>query len=86
LQATIRSFAPRPSSSSVFATTRSRRSSALFVPYGKWALSPRYRKSSAGSETRHSWSTVSPPTPESNMAIGSERSGVIAPDYRTVDR
>jgi hypothetical protein len=38
------------------------------------------------SETRHSWSTVSPPTPESNIAIGSERSGVIAPDYRTVDR
>jgi hypothetical protein len=41
LQATIRSFAPRPSSSSVFATTRSLSSSELYVPYGKWALSQR---------------------------------------------
>ena len=42
-------------------------------PYGNRAVSPRYRKSSWGSATSSSCSTVSPPTPESNTPIGRRR-------------
>src|SRR5918911_3239120 len=44
-------------------------------PYGRRAWSPRYTKSSCGIVTRHSWRTVSPPTPESNTPTGRRSTG-----------
>jgi hypothetical protein len=41
-------------------------------------------KSSSGNETRHSCSTVRPPTPESNIAIGIEASSWKAAGARGV--
>src|SRR3954447_12419625 len=41
-------------------------------------------KSSSGSETRHSCRTVRPPTPESNIAIGSDASSALPLAGRSV--
>src|SRR3954451_11564911 len=41
-------------------------------------------KSSCGSETRHSWSTVRPPTPESNIPIGCAELSSRARPVRTL--
>src|SRR3954447_18651171 len=73
LQATTSSLAPRASSSSAISSAKASSSAAERSPYGKRAVSPRYRKSSCGSWTRSSCSTVRPPTPESKTAIGRRR-------------
>src|SRR5256714_392141 len=75
LHATTRSFAPRPSSSSAICSAKPWSSAAERSPYGNRAVSPRYRKSSCGSDTSSSCRTVRPPTPESKTAIGRSRNG-----------
>src|SRR5687768_14129116 len=71
LHATTRSFAPSASRICASSSANDSSSSRERGPYGKRAVSPKYTKSSCGSDTRHSWSTVRPPTPESKTAIGS---------------
>src|SRR3954469_13388958 len=73
LHATTRSFTDRAMSSSAISTQKRSSSPGERSPYGKRAVSPRYTKSSCGSETSSSWSTVSPPTPESKTPMGRAR-------------
>src|SRR3954470_22353665 len=73
LQATTSSFTDRASSSSAISTQKRSSSGAARSPYGKRAVSPRYTKSSCGSWTSSSCSTVRPPTPESKTPIGRAR-------------
>src|SRR3954447_5152539 len=73
LHATTSSFTDRAISSSAISTQKRSSSPGERSPYGKRAVSPRYTKSSCGSETSSSWSTVSPPTPESKTPIGRAR-------------
>src|SRR5713226_2495358 len=75
LHATTRSFAPRLSSSSAICSAKPSSWAAERSPYRKRAVSPRYRKSSCGSDTSSSCRTVRPPTPESKTAIGRSRNG-----------
>ena len=73
LHATTSSFTDRAMSSSAISTQKRSSSAGERSPYGKRAVSPRYTKSSCGSETSSSCSTVSPPTPESKTPIGRAR-------------
>ena len=73
LQATTSSFTRRAISSSAISSANASSSRRARSPYGKRALSARYTKSSCGSWTSSSCSTVSPPTPESNTPTGRRR-------------
>src|SRR3954471_13176994 len=79
LHATTSSFTRRSTSSSATSRLKRSSSSALRPPYGKRAVSPRYTKSSCGSATSSSWSTVRPPTPESKTPIGRSRGTGVTP-------
>src|SRR3954449_5722073 len=73
LHATTSSFTPRAISSSAISTQKRSSSAGERSPYGNRAVSPRYTKSSCGRDTRSSWRTVRPPTPESKTPIGRAR-------------
>src|SRR5215211_936394 len=74
LQATTSSLIRRASSSSAISSEKASSSAAVRSPYGKRAASAKYTKSSCGSCTSSSCSTVSPPTPESKTPTGRRRS------------
>src|SRR5688500_5781790 len=74
LQATTSSLIRRASSSSAISSENASSSAAVRSPYGKRAASAAYTKSSCGSCTSSSCSTVSPPTPESKTPTGRRRS------------
>src|SRR5829696_945228 len=74
LQATTSSLIRRASSCSAMSSEKASSSTAVRSPYGKRAASAKYTKSSCGSCTSSSCSTVSPPTPESNTPTGRRRS------------
>src|ERR671915_689615 len=82
LQAITRALAPRSRRIAASSRAKSRSSAGARSPYGKRAVSPRYRKSSWGSDTRHSCRTVSPPTPESKTATGSDRGSLTTANGR----
>src|SRR4051794_36062710 len=74
LQATTSSLIRRVSSSSAISSENASISARGRGPYGTRMVSAKYTKSSCGSCTSSSCSTVSPPTPESNTPTGRRRS------------
>ena len=90
LQATTSSLIRRAISSSAICSENASSSGGVRSPYGNRAASAKYTKSSWGSWTSSSCSTVSPPTPESNTPTGRRRSssgasaGVGTADTRPV--
>ena len=84
LQAMTTALTPSRMKLLTMANASFRTCSGVFVPYGAFAESPKYRTCSFGRSFAISRTTVMPPNPESNTPIGAVE--VMAPPQRFIQR